>query len=58
MDLRALYSGDILVLYPGRVIYPSEHWTYPIRWTCKNGLAWMVDLLLIQSIRFQVARLV
>jgi hypothetical protein len=53
MDLRALYSGEVLVLCPGKLVYPNEHWSYRFRWALKNALAWPVDFLLIQSIRYQ-----
>jgi hypothetical protein len=53
MDLKALYSGEIMVLYPGRVVYPDKHWAYPVRWAIKNALAWPVDFLLMQSIKHQ-----
>ena len=52
MDLRALYSGEILALHPGQVIYPSRHWRWAIYWALKSALAWPVDFLLIQSIRY------
>lgn len=51
MDLKALYGGKIVVLHPSKEIYPSKQWTYPIRWACKNLLAWPGDYLLIQSIK-------
>ena len=51
MDLKALYGGKVIVLHPGEVVYPSKHWTYPLRWACKNLPAWPVDYLLIQSIK-------
>lgn len=50
MDLKALYKGRSIALHPGEVVYPGKHWTYPIRWACKNLLAWPVDYVLIQSI--------
>lgn len=52
MDLKALYEGRIIVLHLGETVYPSEHWLYPIRWARKNLLAWPVDYLLIQSIKY------
>jgi hypothetical protein len=52
MDLKALYGGKIIMLPPDKSAYPSKHWSYPIRWTCKNLLAWPVDYLLIQSIKY------
>jgi hypothetical protein len=54
MDLQALYDGDIVVLYPGRVVYPEKHWSYPLRWMIKSLLAWPVDYFLIQCIKHPV----
>jgi hypothetical protein len=51
MDLKALYGGKIIVLHPDEAVYPSKHWTYPLRWACKNLPAWPVDYLLLQSIK-------
>jgi hypothetical protein len=53
MDLKALYNGEILVLCPGKVVYPGKHWAWPARWALKNVAAWPVDFLLIQSIKHQ-----
>jgi hypothetical protein len=50
MDLEALYEGQIILLHPGETTHPNQHWSYPLRWTVKNALAWPVDYLLIQSI--------
>jgi hypothetical protein len=51
MDLKALYGGKIIVLYPGQSVYPDKRRFYTIRWACKNLLALPVDYLLIQSIK-------
>ena len=52
MDLRALYAGEIIELRLGDVYYEDDHWSRPFRWAWKNALGWLVDYLLVLSIRY------
>ena len=52
MDLRALYAGEIIELRLGDVYYEDDHWSRPFRWARKNMLGWLMDYLLILSLRY------
>jgi len=51
MDLKALYGGEIVQLHLGDVFYEDDHWSRPLRWAWRNSLGWLVDYLLVWSIK-------
>jgi hypothetical protein len=47
MDLRALYGGSVLKVYPGPVLYPNL--AKALIWHIKSPLGWTLDWFLIRS---------
>jgi len=53
MSMQALADGRQIYYLAGQpTLYQDAHWTRPLYWTIKNGLGWLVDGLLVASLRW------
>jgi hypothetical protein len=52
MDLRAVYSGNVVNLRLGNVLYQDDQWWRPWQWTAKDITGWLADGALILSVKY------